>query len=347
MRALIEVMQIDTFFERFDALIQSPKHFVLACHVNPDGDAIGSVLAMSEFLRDYGHDVKMVVANDFPDFLHWMPGAEDFLVFEKDAEACKNAIAASECIVMMDFNNLSRGGILHNEIGKTRCPRVLIDHHRDPDESQFYCLYSDTCVSSASEIATEIILHYGKEHLSESMATNLLVGIMTDTGAFAHSIYHPRTFELVSLLVEKSMSYNLIHQLVYDTVSENRLRLLGFSISDRMELLDDYSTAIIALSKSDLARFDYHVGDTEGIVNYPLSLKKIKMSVLVTERDDQIRLSFRSKGSFSVHELANKHFKGGGHTNAAGGTLECSFEEAVAKLKSVLPLYKDLLNQTE
>ena len=347
MRALIEVMQKDTFFERFDALIQSPKHFVLACQVNPDGDAIGSVLAMSEFLKGFGHEVKMVVANDFPDFLHWMPGAEDFLVFEKDADACKNAIAASECIVMMDFNNLSRGGILHNEIGKTRCPRVLIDHHRDPDESQFYCLYSDTCVSSASEIATEIILHYGKEHLSESMATNLLVGIMTDTGAFAHSIYHPRTFELVSLLVEKSISYNLIHQLVYDTVSENRLRLLGFSISDRMELLDDYSTAIIALSKSDLARFDYHVGDTEGIVNYPLSLKKIKMSVLVTERDDQIRLSFRSKGDFSVHELANKHFKGGGHTNAAGGTLECSLEEAVAKLKSVLPLYKDLLNQTE
>ena len=347
MRALIEVMQKDTFFERFDALIQSPKHFVLACHVNPDGDAIGSVLAMSEFLKGYGHEVKMVVANDFPDFLRWMPGAEDFLVFEKDADACKNAIAASECIVMMDFNNLSRGGILHNEIGKTRCPRVLIDHHRDPDESQFYCLYSDTCVSSASEIATEIILHYGKEHLSGSMATNLLVGIMTDTGAFAHSIYHPRTFELVSLLVEKSISYTLIHQLVYDTVSENRLRLLGFSISDRMELLDDYSTAIIALSKSDLARFDYHVGDTEGIVNYPLSLKKIKMSVLVTERDDQIRLSFRSKGDFSVHELANKHFKGGGHTNAAGGTLECSLEEAVAKLKSVLPLYKDLLNQTE
>ena len=347
MRALIEVMQLDTFFERFDALIQSPKHFVLACHVNPDGDAIGSVLAMSEFLRGFGHDVKMVVANDFPDFLHWMPGAEAFLVFEKEADACKEAISEAECIVMMDFNNLSRGGILHNEIGKTRCPRVLIDHHRDPDESQFSCLYSDTCVSSASEIAAEIILHYGKEHLSESIATNLLVGIMTDTGAFAHSIYHPRTFDLVSLLVEKSMPYNLIHQLVYDTVSENRLRLLGFSISERMELLDDYSTAIIALSKSDLARFDYHVGDTEGVVNYPLSLKKIKMSVLVTERDDQIRLSFRSKGDFSVHELANKHFKGGGHTNAAGGTLDCSFEEAVAKLKSVLPLYKDLLNQTE
>ncbi|MBO6024243.1 MAG: DHH family phosphoesterase [Bacteroidales bacterium] len=338
---------MDSFFERFDAVIQSPKRIVLACHVNPDGDAIGSVLAMSEFLRGRGHDVKMVVANDFPGFLHWMPGSDAILVFEQQSEACKTAIAEAECIMMLDFNNLSRSGILHNEIGKTRCPRVLIDHHRDPDESQFYCMYSSTCVSSASEIVTEIILHYGKEYLTESISTNLLVGIMTDTGSFAHSIYHPRTFELVSLLVEKSMSYGYVHELVYDTMSENRLRLLGFAINNRMEVLDDYSTAIIALNKSDLNAFDYQVGDTEGVVNFPLSMKKIKMAVLVTERQDQIRLSFRSKGSFSVHELANKHFKGGGHTNAAGGTLTCSFEEAVAQLKAVLPKYKEMLNLAE
>jgi len=339
-------MQPDLFFERFDAVIQSHRRFVLACHVNPDGDAIGSVLAMAEFLKGFDKEVKMVVANDFPDFLHWMPGAADFLVFEKDAEACKTAIAEAECIMMLDFNSLSRSGILHNEIGKTRCPKVLVDHHRDPDESQFYCSYSDTCVSSASEIVTEIILHYGKSYLTESISTNLLVGIMTDTGSFAHSIYHPRTFELVSILVEKSMSYTCIHELVYDTMSEDRLRLLGFSINNRMEVLDDYATAIIALSKSDLDRFNYKVGDTEGVVNFPLSMDKIKMAVLVTERQDQIRLSFRSKGSFSVHELASKHFKGGGHTNAAGGTLTCSFEEAVAQLKAVLTEYKDLLNGT-
>ena len=343
----MEVMQQDTFFERFDTVIQSPKRIVLACHVNPDGDAIGSVLAMSEFLQGLGHDVKMVVANDFPEFLHWMPGAEDFLIFEKDDTACKEAIAAAECIMMLDFNNLSRGGILHNEIGKTRCPRVLIDHHRDADFSQFYCAYSEVNVSSASEIVTEIILHYGKQHLNEHISTNLMVGIMTDTGSFAHSLYHPRTFELCAVLLEKSLPYTFIHQMVYDTMSENRLRLQGFSISNRMEVLDDYSTAIIALNKSDLEQFDYHLGDTEGVVNLPLSMKKIKMSVLVTERQDQIRLSFRSKGSFSVHELAQKHFKGGGHTNAAGGTLYCSFDEAVAKLKSVLPEYKELLNKEE
>lgn len=338
-------MQEDLFFERFDAVIQSPKHIVLACHVNPDGDAIGSVLAMGEFLKGKGHEVKMVVANDFPGFLHWMPGAEDFLVFEKDSESCKTAIAEAECIVMLDFNNLSRGGILHNEIGKTRCPRILVDHHRDADLCQFYCSYTNTCVSSASEIVAEILLHYGKEQLTENICTNLLVGIMTDTGSFAHSIYHPRTFDIVSLLVERSMPYTLVHQLVYDTMSENRLRLLGFAINNRMEVIEDCSTAIIALNKSDLDKFDYQPGDTEGVVNFPLSMDKIKMSVLVTERQDQVRLSFRSKGDFSVHELAQKHFKGGGHTNAAGGTLACSFDEAVAMLKAVLPEYKELLNR--
>lgn len=347
MQAFIKVMQTDSFFERFDALVQSPKRITLACHVNPDGDAIGSVLGMSGFLRSLGHEVKMVVANDFPGFLHWMPGSEAILVYENQEEACKEAIAEADCIMMLDFNSLSRSGILHNEIGKTRCPKVLVDHHRDPDSTQFYCMYSSTCVSSTCEIVTEIILHYGKKYLTDDISTNLLVGLMTDTGSFAHSIYHPRTFELVSILIEKSKPYSYIHEQVYDTMSENRLRLLGFSINNRMEVLDEYNTAIIALDKKDLDCFNYQVGDTEGVVNFPLQMDKIKMSVLVTERQDQIRLSFRSKGDFSVHELANKYFKGGGHTNAAGGTLTCTFEEAVSLLKSVLPEYKERLNNTK
>jgi phosphoesterase RecJ-like protein len=297
---------------------------------------------MSEFLRARGNEVKMVVANDFPEFLHWMPGSDDILVFEKDSESCKEAIAEAGCVMMLDFNNLQRSGILHNEIGKTRCPRVLIDHHRDPEEDKFYCMYSSTCVSSTSEIVTEIILHYGEKYLTESICTNLLVGIMTDTGSFAHSIHHPRTFELVGHLVGKSQPYSMIHELVYDTMSEDRLRLLGFAINNRMEVLDDYSTAIIALNKSDLERFSYQVGDTEGVVNFPLSMKKIKMAVLITERQDQIRLSFRSKGSFSVNDLANKHYKGGGHVNAAGGSTSLSLDATVVHLKSILHEYDEL-----
>ena len=223
--------------------------------------------------------------------------------------------------------------------------KILIDHHRDTDFGQFACSLSDTQVSSTSELVAETILHYGECYVDEAIATNILVGIVTDTGSFAHSIYHPGTFAICAKMVEKSVSYNQIHQLVYDTFSENRLRLLGYSISNKMEILDEYATAIISLTKEELAKFDYQVGDTEGVVNYPLSLKKIKMSVLVTERQGVIRFSFRSKGVFSVHEVAQKHFNGGGHTNAAGGTLSCSMEEALEKLHQVLPEYQEMLNQ--
>ena len=337
-------MQLDAFFEQFNAVIQEHRRFAVVCHVNPDGDAIGSVLAMSSFLRKHGHEVVSIAPNAFPGFLAWMPGAHDILIFENDVEGSRKALESVEYIMMLDFNSLSRCGLLHNEIGKTRCPRILVDHHRDPDMSQFCCALSETNVSSVSELVAEIILHYENGSIEQDIATNLLVGIMTDTGAFAHSIFNPRTFEICSQLVKTSISYNVIHQLVYDTFSEDRLRLLGYSIN-KMEVLDDYATAIIALSKSELESFNYRVGDTEGIVNYPLSLEKIRMSVLITERQDQIRLSFRSKGDFSVHELANKHFRGGGHTNAAGGTTTDTLDETVQRLKSVLPDYKELLKK--
>lgn len=335
-------MQQESFFEPFDAILLTPKCFTLACHVNPDGDAIGSMLAMGAFLRMKGHQVKMVCANAFPDFLAWMPGSDEILIYEKDGVACDEAVAQADCIIMLDFNSLSRSGILHNEIGKTRCPRVIIDHHRDPEMNYVTCCYSDTCVSSASEIVTEILLHYGSEYITQEIATNLMVGIMTDTGSFAHSIFHSRTFELCGLLSEKSMPYNMIHRLVYDSFTEDRLRMLGYSLFQKMTVLEDYAVAYISLSKKELERFNFRPGDTEGIVNFPLSMKKIKMSVLITERTDQIRLSFRSKGDFSVHELANKHFKGGGHTNAAGGSTTTTVKTTVKKLISILPEYPEL-----
>jgi len=335
-------MQQETFFESFDDILLTPKRFTLACHINPDGDAIGSMLAMAAFLRLKGHQVKMTCANAFPEFLAWMPGADEILIYEREGEACDAAIAEADCIIMLDFNSLSRSGILHNEIGKTRCPRVIIDHHQDPELNYITCYYSDTCVSSTAEIVTEILLHYGQEYLTKDIATNLLVGIMTDTGSFAHSIYHPRTFALCGILTESSLPYNMIHRLVYDGFTEGRLRLLGYSIFQKMTVLEDYAVAYISLTKKEMERFNFQVGDTEGIVNFPLSMKKIKMSVLITERTDQIRLSFRSKGDFSVHELANKYFKGGGHTNAAGGSTTTGIKTAVKKLISILPEYPEL-----
>ena len=338
-------MQREQFFEALDAVIQTPKRFAVVSHVNPDGDAIGSSLAFAQFLEKFGHDAEVMVSNDFPEFLAWMPGACNIHIYDKASDACDKILEAADVLVILDFNHSSRSGLIQDTLKKLNTKKILIDHHRDTDLGQFYCALSDTEVSSTSELVAEVVMYYGEHYLDEAIATNLLVGIMTDTGSFSHSIYHPETLSICAKLVNKSMSYNKIHQLVYDTFSEGRLRLLGYSISNKMEVLDEYATAIIALSKEELARFNYQVGDTEGIVNFPLNMKKIRMSVLVTERQGIIRLSFRSKGSFSVHEVANKYFNGGGHTNAAGGTLTCSLEKALELLHQVLPEYKEQLNQ--
>lgn len=331
------------FFQTLDTLLSQPKRITVISHVNPDGDAIGSSLAFSRFLQKLGHEVEVMVSNAFPDFLAWMPGAGQIHVFDKESDCCNQILDQSELLVLLDFNNFSRAGLIQDKLKKSQADKLLIDHHRDPDVCCFVGVLSDTQVSSTAELVAETILHYGESFLDESIATNLLVGIVTDTGSFAHSVFHPQTFAICSKLVEKSASYNQIHQLVYDTFSENRLRLLGYAISNKMEVLDEYATAIIALNKEELAKFDYQVGDTEGVVNYPLSMKKIKMSVLVTERQGVIRFSFRSKGDFSVHELAQRHFHGGGHTNAAGGTLCCSMDEGMRVLHQVLPKYRETL----
>ena len=333
----------DSFFKRFDVVLSQKRHFVIVSHLNPDGDALGSSLAMTRFLRSRGHEVDVMVPNDFPRFLAWLPGADQMLVYSQKISLCKEILSKAEYLMFLDFNHSSRSGLMQPEICASKANRILIDHHHDPDYSHFNCYLSDTEVSSASELAAEVIMHYGEDQIDADIATNLLAGIMTDTGSFAHSIYSPKVFEICSLLVKKSIPLPQIHRNIYDTFSEGRLRLLGYSIN-KMQILDEYATAVISLSKKELETFNYQVGDTEGIVNYPLSIENIKMSVLITERGGLIRLSFRSKGDFSVHELCAKHFSGGGHTNAAGGTFNGTLEDAVAKFYACLPEYKDKLN---
>ena len=336
-------MQHSQFFETFDEVLRKPSKIAIISHVNPDGDAIGSSLAFSQFLRNLGHEVKVMVSNDFPGFLAWMPGAQEILIYEKNADACNRILENADYIVLLDFNHLSRAGLIQDKLKTLVTSKILIDHHRDPNPASYICVLSETQVSSTSELVAEVILHYGEQYLNDAIATNILVGIVTDTGSFAHSVFRPKTFTICAKMIDKSVSYNQIHQLIYDTFSEDRLRLLGYAISNKMEVLDEFATAIIALNKEELARFNYQVGDTEGVVNYPLSMDKMVMSVLVTERQGVIRFSFRSKGDFSVHELAQKHFNGGGHTNAAGGTLCCSMEEALNRLHQVLPEYREML----
>ena len=326
-------------------LFKTYKKVVIVSHVNPDGDAIGSSLALYLYLKKLGSDVHVIVPNDYPSFLSWMPYIQDVLIYDKNVDVANRIMSDAELFCYLDFNTPSRTGVMHNDLCRyNSTPKVLIDHHIGADTSQFVACFSETEISSTSEMIAEFIKYQGFDnYLDDDIATNIIVGMITDTGTFSHSIFK-NTFSIFGdILSSTTVNYKRIHQNIYNTSTENRLRLLGFLINDRMTILEDYNTAIIYASKSDLERFNYQVGDTEGVVNYPLTIGNIKMSVLFTEKQDVIRLSLRSKDDFSVNDMSRKHFNGGGHLNAAGGTLYCSLEEAIEKFKSVLPEYKEAL----
>lgn len=326
-------------------LFKTYKKVVIVSHVNPDGDAIGSSLALYLYLKKLGSDVHVIVPNDYPSFLSWMPYIQDVLIYDKNVDEANKIMSEAELFCYLDFNTQSRTGVMHNDLCRyNSTTKILIDHHIGADTSQFVACFSETEISSTSEMIAEFIKYQGFDnYLDDNIATNIIVGMITDTGTFSHSIFK-NTFSIFGdILSSTTVNYKKIHQNIYNTSTENRLRLLGFLINDRMTILEDYNTAIIYASKSDLERFNYQVGDTEGVVNYPLTIGNIKMSVLFTEKQDVIRLSLRSKDDFSVNDMSRKHFNGGGHLNAAGGTLYCSLEEAIEKFKSVLPEYKEAL----
>lgn len=344
---MILYMCIELIIKSLIDIILKYKKIVIVSHVNPDGDALGSSLALYFFAKKLGADPKVIIPNDYPGFLAWMPGIQDVIIFDKNVETAQKVMSEAELFCFLDFNVVSRTGLMHNDLCHfNKTPKLLIDHHLGADSSQYVACYSNTEISSTSEMVAEVIKYQGFDnYLDNDIATCILVGMITDTGSFSHSIFK-NTFSICGEIISSTkVDYKNIHQNIYDNSSENRLRLLGFLINDRMTVLNEYNTAYIYASKSDLERFNYQIGDTEGVVNYPLSISNIKMSVFITEKQGCIRLSFRSKGDFSVNDLTRKHFNGGGHLNAAGGTLECTLEEAIEKLVSVLPEYKEELSK--
>lgn len=333
------------FLDSFLETIAEYDNIAIVSHVNPDGDAVGSTLAFCFFLRKLGKNVNVLLPNAFPSCFYWLPGASDIILYDKNAATGLQVLSNADLFCFLDFNTPSRTGLIHNDLCHfTKTPILLVDHHRDPDLSKFKTYLCETETSSTSELVAEIIQYHGfDKYLDLDIAKCLLVGIMTDTGSFAHSIFHPETFDICSKLIIPGIDYTEIHHNVFDAYSENRVRLLGFSLS-KMKVLPQYHTAYIVLCSDELERFDYQVGDTEGVVNYPLSIKEVNMSVLIKEHQGQIRFSFRSKGQFSVHEFAKDNFGGGGHHNAAGGSLNCSIAQAVDKLLEIIPAYKNDLD---
>lgn len=330
-------------YQSFKKVTEHPGNVVVTTHYNPDGDAIGSSLALFHLLKNNGANVKLIVPNDIPAFLQWLPGVENAIVYEKEKEFADQILGQADVIYSIDYNSFHRVRLFEEKLSDSGAYKVLIDHHINPADT-YDLILSTTVVSSTSELLFSLMENAGfAEHINEDIAYGLFVGIMTDTGSFSYSCSRPETFAITSKLIEKGIDIVRVHQLVYDTYSENRMRLLGFCLSERLKVFHEFSTAYIWLTKEDLEQFSYEPGDTEGIVNYALSIENITFAALFTERSDRIRISLRSKGDFSVNDVANQYFQGGGHKNAAGGDSFISMNETLAKFESILPLYHSAL----
>ncbi len=329
---------------KLEKFISRHNKSVLLAHKNPDGDTIGSVLGIYFYLAMKGHEVSIIVPNDYPEFYAWMPGIEKMIVYEKERNTVKKALKEASLIFCLDFNASNRTGNMAGLLQKAEAVKIMIDHHPEPSD-EFDLYFSNTAASSTGEIVFELINALGDSSLvNKEIAVCLYTAIMTDTGSFSYSCNDARTYEIVARLISAGVDVSLVHRLVYDTFTENRLRLLGYSLSEKMTVWNELRVAVITLDKDDLNKFDYRVGDTEGLVNYPLSMKNINVSVLITEKEGAFRLSFRSKGDFPVNVVAKEYFDGGGHKNAAGGNSYTTLNETMERLKKVFLRFKDDLN---
>ena len=318
-------------------LIEKSRKIAIVTHISPDGDALGSSLGLYLFLEEMENDVTVVVPNDFPDFLKWMKGTKDVLVHEKYPDFASQVISEADLIFCLDFNSLNRVGRLEEQLAKSAAKKILIDHHLDPAIACDVAI-SYPEISSTSELVFRLICKIGSYDLiSKHTAECIYAGMMTDTGAFTYNSNYPDIYFIISQLLKKGIDKDLIYRNVYNNYSENRIRLMGCVFKDNLYLYENYATAVIHLSKEDLDEYKYKPGDTEGLVNIPLSIKGIIFSVFFKEEKDKIKISFRSIGDFPANKIAAEHFNGGGHLNAAGGEYHGSLADAMYEFESILP----------
>ncbi len=321
------------------------KNIVITTHKSPDGDAIGSTLAWFHFLKKLKKNVHVIVPDSFPDFLNWMDGSAEIIYYDKQTAFATELIENSDFICSLDYSSLNRIDEMGNIISKTNAFKMVIDHHQNPQPFANY-YFVDTNCCSTSQLVYEFIDKLNElDVLDQSIAECLYCGIMTDTGSFRYPSTTARTHQIIAECLKLKADGAKIHQQVYDTYSEKRLRLLGYALTNKMKVFYDLSAAYIYLSQEELQHYDFKKGDTEGLVNYPLSILGIKVSVLITEKENnEISMSFRSKENYFVNEFAHKYFNGGGHVYAAGGRLvNTSLEQTIRMLEQLLrseKLYK-------
>ncbi len=327
-------------------LLSQPKKIVIVSHKNPDGDAIGSSLGLYHFLIKLNHEVSVIMPNDYPGFLKWMPNQDIIKDYETNKKIANELIEETDIIFTLDFNSLERAGDMEYSLNNSEAIKIMIDHHQQPSDYATF-MYSDVSICSTSQMVYHFINMLGEDHLIDSnIGTCLYTGIMTDTGSFRFSSTTSTTHRAVADLIEKGVDNSAIHSHVYDTNSYNRLQLLGCALNN-LKVIPELKTAYITLSQKELNKYNFRKGDTEGVVNYGLSLQDIVFAVIFIEHKQEgiVKISFRSNGDFSVNDFARNHFNGGGHTNAAGGRSNLPLQKTVEKFISILPDYKKDLNK--
>lgn len=333
--------------EGFKALISEPKNVVIVTHFKPDADALGSSLGLAGFLKKKGHAVQVITPSDYPSFLAWMPGNEEVLAIEKNnpavEEKARNYFSNAEIIFCLDFSNLNRVNTLGDMVREAKATKVLVDHHLEPERFADFEHWDAKAASTAGLIFDLIDMLGEKSIIDKNIANCLYAGLLTDTGGFRHSNTTQKEFLIASELVGAGANPSWVSKKIYDTNTLARMKLTGYVLSQKLIVLPEYNTVYICLDTDELKQFDTKTGDTEGLVNYGLSIEGIRLSVLMYDRKEEIKLSFRSLGSFPANEIARKYFDGGGHRNAAGGSSKLSLDETLKKFLSILPDYKSQL----
>ncbi len=320
-------------------LLAKAKKIAIVPHFSPDGDAIGASLALFQYLQKKGKNVKIISSDAPPDFLNWLPKTKEILTSSKDKQLAQKALKSSDLIFVVDHNSFSRSGNLKEVLTDLHTSKIMIDHHPGPEPiANVMISYPSMCASC--ELMYEFIEALGDTELIDAdIAKCLYTGIITDTGGLSYNSSNPKTYLIVSHLLSFGINKSKIHSNIYDNFSPNRMQLLGHCLVNGLEVLPQYQTAIIALKNEDLRKFNSRDGDTEGFVNYPLSIQKILISVIFIEQEELVKISFRSKGNVPINELASKHFNGGGHMNAAGGRTSENLNEAINRFKKLLPQF--------
>jgi phosphoesterase RecJ-like protein len=328
-----------------EELLDKYEKIVIVTHVSPDGDAIGSSLGLYHYLNDLGNTVNVIVPNSFPDFLRWIPGAKDILDYEKYPEFAQKLINEAELIFCLDFNVPKRSYHLGPFIEAAPAKKVMVDHHPEPAD---FCdvVISYPEISSTSELIFRLICRMGDfEVMSHESATAIYTGMMTDTGAFTYNSNSAEIYYIIGELLKKGINKDQIYSNVYHNYSEDRYRMLGYTLCEKMKIYPEYNSALIWLTNEEQSRYHVKKGDTEGFANLPLNIKGIIFSVFIREDNDFIKISFRSQGDFPSNKFAAQCYNGGGHLNASGGEFYGTMEEAIAIFEKALPEFGDLLRK--